>query len=69
MTSINKVVHINFKEEEHVNLRERAASLGMPIATYAKAVILDYLSGVDRFQSIPGNSRPKPKIRTIKNAR
>lgn len=63
-----KPVHMNLKLDEHSLLTEKAASLGMPVATYAKAVVLAHLQ--DRPLEI-ASKEPEyvRKPRTIKRNR
>ena len=63
-----KVVHLNFDEKDHEKLRERSASLGMPIATYSKAIILEYIGGGD-VSLLPEKTTQGRKPRTISNNR
>ena len=39
-----KVIHLNLELEHHNKISERAKELGMPVATLAKALVMDSLS-------------------------
>jgi len=43
MSKSSKVVHLNFEDKDHLLLKQSADSLGMPLATYAKALVLSTL--------------------------
>lgn len=66
------VVHLNFDRKDHEEIRRQAESLGMPMATLAKAIVLKNLYDPQDI-NIGGESKPqndeipfRRKLRTIK---
>jgi len=68
MTKRIKVVHLNFDKKDHSQLKERAESLGMPIATYAKAIVKNHLDQ-DTEDVLVDKNTDRRKSRSISNKR